>query len=62
MQLYVHEQLLWSFFPVMTESVGAQNYIAKMAYTAQLDDEVSFPKHARVEVIEKSVTGWWTVR
>ena len=46
----------------MTESVGAQNYIAKMAYTAQLDDEVSFPKHARVEVIEKSVTGWWTVR
>ena len=39
-----------------------QKYMAKDSYTAQLDDEISFPKNAAVEVIEKSITGWWRVR
>ena len=42
--------------------VPLQKYVAKEAYTAQLEDEISFPKNATIEVIEKSITGWWNVR
>jgi len=48
--------------PELTESLGEQSYITKAEYMAQLEDEVSFPKHAMVDVIEKSITGWWTIR
>ena len=48
--------------PELTESLGDQSYITKAEYTAQLEDEVSFPKHVMVDVIEKSTTGWWTIR
>ena len=42
--------------------VPLQKYVAKEAYTAQFEDEISFPKNATIEVIEKSITGWWNVR
>ena len=39
-----------------------QVYKTRESYAAQLDDEISFPENASVEVIEKSITGWWHVR
>lgn len=43
-------------------SSGEQSYLTEAEYTAQLEDEVSFPKQVMVDVIEKSITGWWTIR
>lgn len=48
--------------PELTDSPGEQSYLTKAEYMAQLEDEVSFPKHVMVDVIEKSITGWWTIR
>lgn len=43
-------------------SAVVQSYITVEAYKAQLEDELSFSKDTTVEVIKKSVTGWWTIR
>ena len=33
-----------------------------MSYTAKDVDEVSLPSGVKVEVLEKSFTGWWKVK
>ena len=37
-------------------------YHAHTAYVGSCGDEVSFDRGARLEVLNKSVSGWWTVR
>ena len=32
------------------------------AYTADEDDELSFPKGETVDVLQKSLDGWWLIR
>ena len=58
----LYPPLCVSLPPELTDSPGEQSYLTKAEYTAQLEDEVSFPKHVMVDVIEKSITGWWTIR
>ena len=37
-------------------------FYAKCEYSADLEDELSFPKGAEIEIINKSISGWWTGR
>ena len=39
-----------------------EEYYSKEEYVAELEDEVSFPKGVAIEVLKKSLFGWWTVR
>ena len=37
-------------------------FYAKREYQSQLEDELSFPTGAKITVINKSISGWWTAR
>ena len=37
-------------------------FYTKREYKADLEDELSFPKGAKVEVLNKSISGWWTAK
>ena len=37
-------------------------FYTKREYKADLKDELSFPKGAKVEVLNKSISGWWTAK
>jgi len=39
-----------------------EEYVAKVSYQGEQKEDVSFPKHARLEVLEKNESGWWMVR
>jgi len=39
-----------------------EEYYSKEEYVARMEDEVSFPEGVTIEVINKSISGWWTVR
>ena len=43
-------------------SLSGQSYTTVQNYTAEDEDELSIPKGVRVEVTEKSLTGWWRVK
>ena len=43
-------------------SLSGQSYTTVQNYTAEDEDELSIPKGVRVEVTEKSLTGWWKVK
>ena len=38
------------------------HYTCTQDYKAVMPDELSVPKDACIEVIEKSLTGWWKAR
>ena len=37
-------------------------YTTSLDYQADEDDEISVPKGVEVQVVKKSITGWWTVK
>ena len=39
-----------------------QEYVAKVSYQGEQKEDVTFPKGARLEVLEKNENGWWLVR
>ena len=39
-----------------------QIYITTQNYTAKDEDEISLPSGVKVEVVEKSLHGWWRVK
>lgn len=39
-----------------------EKYLTTAPFRAQNEMDISLPQSASVEVIEKSITGWWTVR
>ena len=41
---------------------GGEVFFAQQDYHAELEDELSFVKGAAIEVINKSISGWWTGR
>ena len=41
---------------------GPSVFYAKREYQSQLEDELSFPTGAKIAVINKSISGWWTAR
>ena len=45
------------FFPIDIEK-----YQTLAPYSAEEDDEISFPQSAVAEVLQKSLTGWWLIR
>ena len=42
--------------------LAAEKYITVAPYTAEEEDEISFPGNAVAEVIQKSLTGWWFIK
>ena len=39
-----------------------EKYTTVDAYTAEEEDELSFPKGVMVDVLQKSLDGWWLVK
>ncbi len=39
-----------------------ESFYAKRDFEAELEDELSFTKGAMIEVVNKSISGWWTGR
>lgn len=42
--------------------VGSEKYYSVEAYVADESDEISFPRHAIMEVLQKRLDGWWLVK
>ena len=42
--------------------IDIEKYQTLAPYTAEEDDEISFPQSAVAEVLQKSLTGWWLIR
>ena len=47
---------------LLIPNVSGQLYTTVQNYNAEADDELSIPMGVRVEVTEKSFTGWWRVK
>ena len=43
-------------------SVNGEEYVTKAEFRGQIEEDISFPEKATIEVIEKSISGWWMVR
>ncbi|XP_071511881.1 SH3 and PX domain-containing protein 2A-like [Diadema antillarum] len=46
---------------VMVMVVGNETYITNNAYKAQADDEISFQTGVVVNILQKSLDGWWKI-
>ena len=44
------------------DTVSGEEYVTKAAFKGQFEEDISFPEKATMEVIEKSISGWWMVR
>ena len=44
------------------EVISGEKYITKAAFKGEFEEDISFPEKATIEVIEKSISGWWMVR
>lgn len=42
--------------------IDIERYQTVAPYTAVEDDEISFAQSLTVEVLQKSLTGWWLIR
>ncbi len=42
--------------------VSGEKYVTKAAFKGEIEEDISFPEKATIEVIEKSISGWWMVR
>ena len=42
--------------------VEAEKYITMVPFRAESVTDISLPQSATVEVIEKSISGWWLIR
>lgn len=45
-----------------SDIVNGDEYITRAAFKGEFEEDVSFPEKATIEVIEKSISGWWMVR
>ena len=39
-----------------------ETFYARKDFEAELEDELTFTKGAAIEIINKSISGWWTGR
>ena len=46
----------------MFSIVDIEKYRTVASYTAEEEDEISFEPSLTVEVLQKSLTGWWLIR
>jgi hypothetical protein len=46
---------------ITTSSLDKEKYTTVAPYVAEEDDEISFAKETIVEVLQKSLTGWWLI-
>ncbi len=51
-----------TFFVSVSMATDIQQYTSVEAYTADEDDELSFPKGITVDVLQKSLDGWWLIK
>ena len=42
--------------------IADETYVVNQSYTAQNPDEISLDQGSFVIILEKSFTGWWTVK
>ncbi len=49
-------------FLCIGEEQRGEDYIVVTGYNGEERDDISFPEGAIVEVLDKSVSGWWIVR
>ena len=49
-------------FYLLTNTALEGKYAATESYIAQESDEISLPQGTIVDVLKKSVEGWWTIR
>lgn len=64
---YLRCNLISSFhpspsLPFLTVTETAQKYYAVEDYAAEEADEISFKKGVTVDVLQKSLDGWWLIR
>ena len=45
-----------------TIHTDVEHYITIEKYTAEEQDELSFPKGVKVDVLQKSLDGWWLIK
>lgn len=43
-------------------TLDVEHYITVEEYTAEEEDELSFPKGVVVDVLQKSLDGWWLIK
>ena len=48
--------------PPHTHTTDIEKYLTVEAYVAEEEDELSFPKGVTVDVLQKSLDGWWLVK
>ena len=48
--------------PPLPPPADIEKYITVEKYVAEEDDEMSFPKGVTVDVLQKSLDGWWLVK
>ena len=46
----------------LTPTPDIEKYVTVDAYTTEEEDELSFPKGVMVDVLQKSLDGWWLIR
>lgn len=46
----------------MCVATDVERYITVEEYTAEEEDELSFPKGVVVDVLQKSLDGWWLIK
>jgi hypothetical protein len=53
-----------SFLPLSPEHkhTDVEHYVTIERYTAEEEDELSFPKGVTVDVLQKSLDGWWLIK
>lgn len=50
------------FICVICVVSDVEHYITVEEYTAEEEDELSFPKGVVVDVLQKSLDGWWLIK
>ena len=46
----------------LSVSTDVERYLTIEKYTAEEEDEISFPKGVTVDVLQKSLDGWWLIK
>ena len=55
------ESFEWATTNVGKATVGSK-YITMTAFNAQIETDISFPECVVVDVVNRSLTGWWKIR
>ena len=60
LEMIIHYQVLSVWLPCTPTDI--EKYLTVEKYSAEEEDELSFPKGVTVDVLQKSLDGWWLVK